>query len=430
MAEVKILKKLNHPHLVGYHDSCLLRNSATLCIIMELCDGGDLAQRIQHCQATKKRFSENSLLRVAAQAVSALAYCHHRLFLLHRDIKPANLFLTGSGDVKVGDFGLSKSLAASHGLANTKCGSPVYMSPELASGKQYDRGCDVWALGATLVEMATLKTPWVEQHQPRTGIFGLMRLISSGSLDLAPLRAHYSADAAELLAALLAKPAANRPSFRHLSQHPLLRPHITDEACLAPRQHAPCAAAADGAKVALGQARMKPSTAVVAAAEGQNNPFALGGPLSRAVSPSSTPRAAPPAPTGTGDGVKQGVAGAVRIPQPPPFQCAPERTRAEEATTEVSGRAHGPEAHVAAAAIQRSVRVARFVGKKQASPRSVIPGVKPAGEPWQDKYVQLIARRKQALRQAQAGGNAAIEQAAFQERLAQQQKRWALAQGR
>ncbi|KOO29325.1 serine threonine-protein kinase [Chrysochromulina tobinii] len=81
---------------------------------------------------------------MVAQACSALAYCHHKLFLLHRDIKPQNIFLSASGDVKIGDFGISKCLSASHGLALTKCGSPLYMSPELCSGRPYDRGHRGW----------------------------------------------------------------------------------------------------------------------------------------------------------------------------------------------------------------------------------------------------------------------------------------------
>ena len=123
--------------------------------------------------------------------------------------------------------------------------------------------------------------------------------------------------------------------------------------------------------------------------------------------------------------MKPEVTGAVPIPRPPPFQCGAERTRAEAAPAEVSGRAHGTEAHAAALAIQRSIRLAR----KKASPRSVIPTGQPTDAPWEDKYAQLIAKRKQALRQAQTGGKniEGVEQ--FQQRRAQQQKRWAVAQG-
>ena len=127
--------------------------------------------------------------------------------------------------------------------------------------------------------------------------------------------------------------------------------------------------------------------------------------------------------------MKPEVAGAVPIPRPPPFQRGAERTRAEEAPAEVSGRAHGTEAHAAALAIQRSIRLARFQGRKKASPRSVIPTGQPADAPWEDKYAQLIAKRKQALRQAQTGGKNIEGFEQFQERMAQQQKRWAIAQG-
>ena len=60
----------------------------------------------------KKPFTEAEVLRILWQLTSALAYCHHELHMLHRDLKPQNVFLSASGDVKLGDFGLAKVIEA------------------------------------------------------------------------------------------------------------------------------------------------------------------------------------------------------------------------------------------------------------------------------------------------------------------------------
>ena len=74
------------------------------------------------------RFAEPELKRMAWELASALAYCHHELKLLHRDLKPQNVFLSASGKVKLGDFGLSKVLAAS---AARPYGSPAQSSGDM-----------------------------------------------------------------------------------------------------------------------------------------------------------------------------------------------------------------------------------------------------------------------------------------------------------
>lgn len=234
--EAAVLQRLSHPHVIAYHDSRASKEEGLLSIVMEHAAGGDLGSLIEERARSGRRFSEAEVARVAAQCCSALAYCHHTCFLLHRDIKPQNIFLKSAhpaeggrtpGDVKIGDFGISKSLAMSHALALTKCGSPVYMSPELCAGKPYDRGCDVWALGCVLYEMMLLRTPWVDRIGPRGGMMALMRLVVHGTLDLTPLRGDYSAELCELLASLLAKKPTARPSFRTLLQTPIVRQALT-----------------------------------------------------------------------------------------------------------------------------------------------------------------------------------------------------------
>ncbi len=96
--------------------------------------------------------------RLGAQVAEALAYAHKRR-VLHRDIKPPNLILDPLGNIWITDFGLAKfedgeNLSQSQDVAGTL----RYMAPERFAGIS-DRRCDVYALGATLYEMLTLRPP-------------------------------------------------------------------------------------------------------------------------------------------------------------------------------------------------------------------------------------------------------------------------------
>jgi len=222
--EIHFLKRLNHPHLIKYHASFLDEVNLAVIIIMEYVEGGDLKQKIENRAKGGQPFAESLVLRWLVQCVSALHFCHHNLLLLHRDIKPANILLTKDSDVKLSDFGLSKSLAASNMQAQTKVGTPLYMSPELCQGQPYDRGADIWALGCTLYHAMALKPPWVDQAETGRGAIGnvinLMKVIISNPLDLQPLRATYSFDLCGLLASMVAKERDSRPALSDVLQMP------------------------------------------------------------------------------------------------------------------------------------------------------------------------------------------------------------------
>lgn len=77
---------------------------------MEYCPGGDLAKRLKELEKGKDYLDEEIIWKIFYQILSALHFCHNReRKILHRDIKPANIFVDSKGgNVKLGDFGLSK----------------------------------------------------------------------------------------------------------------------------------------------------------------------------------------------------------------------------------------------------------------------------------------------------------------------------------
>lgn len=110
---MKLLAQLTHPHVVGYVDSFFHGNY--LCIVTEYCEGGDLYRRLRNAQT---RLPEAQVLTWLAQTGRALAHLHARR-VLHRDIKTQNIFLTRAGDVRLGDFGIARTLGGTMELAAT-----------------------------------------------------------------------------------------------------------------------------------------------------------------------------------------------------------------------------------------------------------------------------------------------------------------------
>jgi NIMA (never in mitosis gene a)-related kinase len=85
-----------------------------------------------------------------------LKYVHERK-IIHTDLKPENIFKTKSGIIKLGDFGSSTVLQKTIGQAATDIDNPLYISPEILKGENYDASTDIWSLGVTFYELCALK---------------------------------------------------------------------------------------------------------------------------------------------------------------------------------------------------------------------------------------------------------------------------------
>jgi serine/threonine protein kinase len=141
--EISILSLLNHENIVKYIRS--FTTKSTLCIVMEFADGGDLQKEIETAREKKSFFDEDRVLTWFTQVACALQHVH-ALRILHRDLKTQNIFLMKNGDVKLGDFGISRVLTGTMDKATTLVGTPYYLSPEMVNGQPYNQRTDVCSI--------------------------------------------------------------------------------------------------------------------------------------------------------------------------------------------------------------------------------------------------------------------------------------------
>ena len=164
--EAEITSELGHPNIVEVTDFNLTVDGNAF-IVMELLRGENLSQRLDR----EGRLGLARTMKFLQQAASAL-HAVHGAGIVHRDLKPSNLFLARRDDgtelLKLLDFGISKVTGASTLTGDDLLGTPYYMSPEQAEGRQYlvDLRTDVFSMGAILYRMLSGHRPFEADNVP------------------------------------------------------------------------------------------------------------------------------------------------------------------------------------------------------------------------------------------------------------------------
>ncbi|WP_419842441.1 Stk1 family PASTA domain-containing Ser/Thr kinase [Candidatus Poriferisodalis sp.] len=154
--EAQAAANLSQPNVVGVYDWG--SHNGTYYLVMEYVEGRSLAEIIR----SDGPLHPDRVADIAIDIASALAFAHAN-GVVHRDIKPGNVMITGSGQVKVADFGIARAVGGgTEDLTRTGSvmGTATYLSPEQAQGLEADPRSDVYSLAVVLYEMLTAGPPF------------------------------------------------------------------------------------------------------------------------------------------------------------------------------------------------------------------------------------------------------------------------------
>ncbi|EXB77056.1 Mitogen-activated protein kinase kinase kinase 2 [Morus notabilis] len=208
--EQKILSSLNCPHIIGYRGFGVSSENGELLynLFMEFAPGGSLSDQIRRSGGS---LNDAVIRSCTKEILLGLEYLHS-VGIAHCDVKARNVLVTGEG-LKIADLGCAK-LAGDVAIG----GTPVYMAPEVARGEQQGFAADVWALGCTVIEMATGRAPWAGcDVNPVSALF---KIGFSG--DGPEIPSFVSKQGRDFLGKCLKRDPSERWSASELLKHPFL----------------------------------------------------------------------------------------------------------------------------------------------------------------------------------------------------------------
>lgn len=206
--ETNILKSLNHNNIIKLYET--FETEAYIFIIMEYISCGDLLAFVRK----RGKLSENVCKFLFRQIIEAIHYMHS-MNIIHRDIKLDNILIDLNNNVKLCDFGVSKTIKKDE-IIFDQCGTPAYIAPEILENQGYNGfSVDMWSVGVVLYAMLSGTVPFKADNMK-----ALHKMIVNASYDPIP---DLSKEAEHLLNRLLELDPSARYTSERVLTHPWLR---------------------------------------------------------------------------------------------------------------------------------------------------------------------------------------------------------------
>ncbi|KAJ8493793.1 hypothetical protein OPV22_015514 [Ensete ventricosum] len=208
--EQRILSSLDSPYIVSYFGF-----EVGLCyhLFMEYAPEGSMSDEIKKRGG---RLDELSIRSYTCDLLRGLAYLHSN-GVVHCDLKSQNVLICSGGRAKIADLGCARRADEDGGGRVQPRGTPMFMAPEVARGEEQSASADVWALGCTVIEMATGQPPWPHASD---SVSALHRIAFSTAVPEFPC--WVSEDGKDFLSRCLRRDPRERWSAEQLLRHPFL----------------------------------------------------------------------------------------------------------------------------------------------------------------------------------------------------------------
>ena len=206
--EIEIMYRVHHPNVVKLFGH--FEDNNFCYFIMEYISGGNIYNLVP--KNGIKITSTKNIVSIMKDVISATYYLHHmNPPIIHRDIKPENVVLDQNMVGKLTDFGWSNYM---HGdiKRTTVCGTPVYLAPEIISGRGHDEKVDIWCIGVLMFELITGFAPF-QGNDVQTVKYNISRLKIAWPRGM-------DRDAADLISKILKYNPYERISLEQMLLHP------------------------------------------------------------------------------------------------------------------------------------------------------------------------------------------------------------------